>query len=111
MKLSFVSACGLLFLAGCTTTYGPPSFISGTGGYTDKMISPGVFEIESLVNVPSGPAKAAEYWHMRAKELCEGSPYEHNMKLTIKGVYRPTTYTGDYYWPIAVGSAKCTPAK
>ncbi len=84
--------------------------MSGTGGYSDKKIDENKYYIESLVNVPTGPAKAIEYWHRRAAELCLGKDYTHNVevitqrKMNYGGV--PGYYT-NHYWPLAVGTATC----
>ena len=100
----------LCALSACATSYGPLTVWGGTGGFTDKKISDGKFYIESLVNVSTGPAKALEYWHKRASELCNGKDYENDVVLTI---HKNSNYGGtpgvvtQHDWPLAKGTATC----
>ncbi len=98
-------------LSACGTPYGPVSAFGGTGGYTDKKIAEGKYYIESLTNVPTGPAKALEYWHRRASELCGGKPYTHDaiLKVDRKSNYMAPGVTSYHDWPLVTGTATCRP--
>lgn len=98
-----------LSLCACATSYGPQSPLGGTGGYTDKKIAEGKYYIESLTNVPTGPAKALEYWNRRASELCGGKPYTHDAVLSTdrKANYAGPGITTYHNWPLVKGTAIC----
>ena len=107
LACSFAAAC----LCACGTPYGPQSVLGGTGGYTDKRIAEGTYYIESLTNVPTGPAKALEYWHRRASELCGGRPYSNDASLTVdrKSNYLAPGAVSYHDWPLVKGTATCRP--
>lgn len=112
MKIFFYLglAATVFALSSCATSYGRLTAWGGTGGFTDKKIADGKFYIESLVNVPTGPAKAMEYWHKRASELCNGKAYKDDAALTV---YKNSSYGGipgvvtQHDWPLAKGTATC----
>ena len=112
MKMIFraVLVAAIAALSACATSYGPLTAWGGAGGFTDRKISDGKFYIESLVNVPTGPAKALEYWHKRASELCNGKTYKNDVVLTI---HKNSNYGGmpgvvtQHDWPLAKGTATC----
>ena len=64
----------VLILTGCATAYQPKGL---TGGYKDKEISPGKFEVYFLGNGVTSFEKVTEYWHKRAGELCQGKKYTY----------------------------------
>jgi len=109
MGKKIILTCVIFLLTACTTPYGPYSSFTGTGGYTDKKVSGNLYYIESLTNIPTGPAKAIEYWHKRATELCGGKKYTHDATLTthVNLNYAGPGMTSRHNWPLVVGTATC----
>jgi hypothetical protein len=87
----------------CATPYQPHSILGGTGGYTEQRVDDDSFYIESLVNIPTGPAVALQYWHRRASELCKGRGYTGDPAVSYerRNTQKP--------WPLASGTATCKP--
>ncbi|WP_185233238.1 hypothetical protein [Teredinibacter franksiae] len=88
IKLSRVSCVVLVavLFVGCTTAYKKKNPYWDNMGYEDKTLSVGVYEISVLVNTYTTAETAQKYWHMRATELCGGSNYGHNEKVSNKEV-------------------------
>lgn len=79
-RLGAVSVVALSLL-GCATPYQKASLLNlSGGGYTDRQLEPGLYEIE-FSGTPATPLATVEaYWHQRAKELCGSADYEHEAK-------------------------------
>jgi hypothetical protein len=69
----------LLTMAGCATAYQPLSF---SGGYTDRALSAGQYEVAFYGNGYTRSDDVLELFHRRASELCNGEPYDGRPKLT-----------------------------
>ena len=93
----------VVLISGCKTTYQPRG---STGGYEDKKLSEGVYYIYSRVNAYTKPEKALEFWHRRAKELCN-SEYDAELKSTDTINVNPDPYGSTSVWPVVDGVAKC----
>src|SRR5688572_4922432 len=59
-------------LIGCATGYGEYGW---TGGYKEKPIGENKFELTYHGNGATSKAAVSEYWHRRAKELCNNGEY------------------------------------
>jgi len=70
---SATAACvWLTACSSCMTPYGPMGW---KGGYEDTHIKDNTYYVNVQVNAYTSPIKAAEYFHRRAKELCEANGY------------------------------------
>ncbi len=68
----------LLVLAGCATPYQRKGF---RGGFEDAHIRDNIYYVSVETNGFTSPVKAAQYFHRRAKELCEEMEY-HDYRIT-----------------------------
>jgi len=98
-------------LASCVTTGYQKQ--GATGGYTDEMISEGVFRLAYLVNANTPVEKAIEFWHQRAAELCGSHDYVADVKLTTNINANVGFLNGgipirtNSIWPVAIGTVQC----
>jgi hypothetical protein len=112
VRLMFVICSLPVLVTGCTTGYQNINSFPGLGGYTDELISEGVYKITYLVNANTSSLKAKEFWLRRATELCGSSDYSHDMKLSIKmnqnsGYAGGMVYSSQHEFPLAEGIVKC----
>ncbi|MDX2321302.1 MAG: hypothetical protein QNK26_12000 [Moritella sp.] len=77
-----------LTMAGCTTDY---EAYGSTGGYKDKEISAGKYEVYFLGNGITSDETVSKFWHLRAKELCGG---EYIYEYTDTNIQDYTIHAG-----------------
>jgi len=64
-----------LLLAGCQTPYQKNTGGLSTGGYEDVHIRSNTYYVTVTTNAWTSTATAAQYFHRRAKEVCEENGY------------------------------------
>jgi len=70
----FQSVPAALLLTACATAYQP---FGPTGGYKERELEPGKYELYFLGNGLTSAQEVERYWHKRAAELCK-SGYKHS---------------------------------
>lgn len=94
-----------LVMSGCTTGYESYGL---TGGYQDKEISPGKYEVYFLGNGITTDETVSKFWHLRAKELCGG---EYVYEYTDENIQQYTIHTGaaplNLTYPQILGIVQC----
>ena len=96
-------------LTSCGTVYQKKSMMTGLG-YSDVRLGEGRYRITYEAAAASGEAKAIEFWHRRAAELCGSSAYEHKYTVTIKDHQQFNRYNGrmeSHLFPTVHGSVVC----
>lgn len=109
----------MLVLCGCSTTYtdlgsGHSAF---GGGYTDTVVSEGIYYIETKSNFAPVANRdgARSVWSRRAKELCGGYEFEEVVDLTKEYEYDMVTQVPStrsiYLISVKDGFAVCKSSK
>lgn len=80
----------VLLLTGCATAYQP---MGPTGGYKDREIGPGKYELFFLGNGLTSADQVEKYWHQRAAELCKNG-YKHSYAGSREYTVHSTASTG-----------------
>ncbi|BDX05166.1 membrane lipoprotein lipid attachment site-containing protein [Planctobacterium marinum] len=110
MKKLISVFCALAMLTGCSSVPPYQEFGFG-GGYKEKEISDGEFELYYAGNGFATVDGVRKVWHQRASELCQGKPYKHEFSFDGKKSYN--IYSGVSYFPVSVdfpeviGVVKC----
>lgn len=87
-------------LSGCSAI--PPYQKAGFGGgYKEKEISNGVYELYYGGNGFATLDGVRTVWHRRAGELCKGGKYKHEFTFDGKNSYGNTFYTGGVFVPVS----------
>ena len=116
MKYSFVAfAIPLFILAACAQEKTPYVSSVQTGeGYIDRKIGDNKYEIQVTGNANTSYYNVENYFHRRAKELCNFSQYDYNMKREsrtkiIDGQLKPPIYipTQTLELPMVTGEITC----
>lgn len=100
----YIFIIGLMFLSqllsGCSAI--PPYQEAGFGGgYKEKGISNGVYELYYGGNGFATLDGVRAAWHRRAGDLCMGGKYKHEFTFDGKKSYGNTFYTGGAFVPIS----------
>ncbi|GEN10918.1 hypothetical protein SAMN05443572_10235 [Myxococcus fulvus] len=77
-----LAACVTLLCVGCVTPYQP---MTGSGGYHDMEVAPGVIQIEVRGNPQTHLGTLQGYFHRRAAELCAGREYDWSFDTGSQG--------------------------
>jgi len=67
---------GSCLLNGCDSSY---HLFDGLSGYKFATITPDRFSIQYYGNEKSSLSDVNAMWHHKARELCKGGAYEHNL--------------------------------
>lgn len=89
----------VLFLSACSSVPPYQEFGFG-GGYKDKEISSGIFELYYAGNAFASVDGVRQAWHKRATELCTPLPYKAD--FTFDGKQHYDMYTGVSFMPIGM---------
>jgi len=73
----------VLILSGCATGYQKYGW---TGGYKEKPLGENKYELTYQGNGTTSYATVSEYWHRRAKELCNDGEYSHEFTNTESNI-------------------------
>jgi len=95
----------LFLLAGCTTPYQPMGF---TGGYSDAHIRDNIYFVEVSTNAYTSQTIAAQYFHRRAKELCQENGYR-DYRISKERDTSTQYATGSYGGGVATASSMNKP--
>lgn len=98
MKYCFLVAMAGV-IAGCATPYQPSGF---TGGYKDKELSAGKYEVYYLGNGVTSLETVTEYWHRRASELCQGKKYQYQYGDSTSVTNETVVAAGSGFVPVSV---------
>lgn len=75
------------------------------GGYEDKQLGPGHYQIHTTVNGYTDPKVIDEFFHRRAKELCGTSTYTtENVRY---GTRDHALWGSQYRFPAMTGEVRC----
>ncbi|CAI3801875.1 CC0125/CC1285 family lipoprotein [Rheinheimera sp. MM224] len=111
MLLTFLAISGCARMVAWETPYDKESAWDKVGGYSDKQIGEGKFELTYKGNSVTSIEKIDQYWHRRAKELCNGEyTFEKNNNMTNKdsAVMAGSTYTPiSLSIPVVAGIVTC----
>lgn len=102
----------LFFLSGCATEYQPYSswgFPNKTGGYTDKHLGDGVWEIRVEV-LNAWRELALEYFERRRGEIARENGYARCETLYVVGINNTVTLLTGFKGAQAEGRIKCVKA-
>ncbi len=84
-----------LLSAGCTAT--PYQKMGFTGGYEDTHIKGNTYYVNVSTNAYTSATTAAQYFHRRAKELCEENGYrDYKVRQERDTSTSSVTVTGGY---------------
>jgi hypothetical protein len=111
MLITFLAISGCARMVAWETPYDKESAWDKVGGYSDKQIGEGEFELTYKGNSVTSIEKIDQYWHRRAEELCKGEyTFEKSNNMTNKdsAVMAGSTYTPvSLSIPVVAGTVTC----
>lgn len=96
--LTFISVS--ILVSACSSVPPDQEFGFG-GGYKDKEVSHGVYELYYAGNGFATLEGVKEAWHRRASQLCGGDKYEH--EFSFDGTKNYDIYSGVSFMPVTMG--------
>lgn len=101
MRKLLISIC-ILSLLGCATGYKKYGL---TGGYKEMLIGEKQYELTYQGNATTSHTTVEQYWHRRAKELCNNGEYD--FKFTDTKAQVGYTQYGTFEHPKVIGTVTC----
>lgn len=74
--------------------------MGASGGYQDRQIEPGVYEVFFSGNGGVTQEQGEQYWHRRARELCGGA-YDHTFEGSGKEAFSMMLPVGGLMVPVS----------
>ena len=91
----FFVLCSVLFgMSACVSMEYAAINSKNNFGYKERLQEDGSYVLTVVLPAMGNRETSLQYWHRRAKELCEGEDYKHNLYRALRPTVRYDSYGG-----------------